>query len=107
MNRNYFSLCRFPYILQGFHGGKSALPEREIWNSRVNHTSDDTAFTSDDTGKAHVDNRSLTGILNSADPPCLSQKHTWWIFFHKTDKKTPPVGASGAEWLSLVRESRT
>jgi hypothetical protein len=40
MNRNYFSDVSFSFILQGFQGGKSALPEREIWNSRVNHTSD-------------------------------------------------------------------
>jgi hypothetical protein len=40
MNRNYFSDFSFYYILQVFHGGKFAVPEREIWNSRVNHTSD-------------------------------------------------------------------
>jgi hypothetical protein len=50
------------------------VPRQEIRASRtgnlefpcqpyVRFTFDDTAFTSDDTSKAHVDNRSLTGII--------------------------------------------
>jgi len=65
MNHNYFSDFLFSYILQGFQSGKFALPEREICGKSAKITSDDTAFTSDDTGKSHVDNRSLTGIFRS------------------------------------------